>query len=223
MPVSFVIPKRKYIKDTFNAETFEILTGEVLVRRDVKDWAKKNKVKIGGYLVSEYQEQKKVKPAIEETVNKHLDGKLKNDLLDFVFFLRDNKMSPQWGSTNSYNLSYKGRRVCIIKIAEKSYQIWLNTQYNEDFNKCFSEDTEENKKFLIDSIIYCFGCGSCKPGLDIDILDVSLKGVCFNPVIRMENPDERQIELAKKLVLLRRQAIYEGKAPKVTYISQHKR
>ncbi len=44
--LSFVIPKGRYIKDTFNAETFEILTGEVLVRRDVKDWAKKNKVKI---------------------------------------------------------------------------------------------------------------------------------------------------------------------------------
>ena len=50
---SFVIPKGKYIKDTFNAETFEILANEVLVKRNVKAWAKKNKVKIDGLFTIE--------------------------------------------------------------------------------------------------------------------------------------------------------------------------
>lgn len=43
---SFVIPKGKYIKDLFNAESFEKLTGEAMEKRNVKGWAKKNKVKI---------------------------------------------------------------------------------------------------------------------------------------------------------------------------------
>ncbi len=132
-------------------------------------------------------------------------------------------MSPQWGSTNSYNLSYKGRRVCIIKIGENSYQIWLNTQYNEDFNEYFQEEDDSTKDYLLSKIIYCFGCGSCKPGLDIDILGVEIKNACFNPIIRMENPDAVHLELAKKLVLLRRKAIHEGKAPPITYISMKKR
>lgn len=43
---SFIIPKGKYIRDTFNAESFEKLVDEVLVNRNVKAWAKENKVKI---------------------------------------------------------------------------------------------------------------------------------------------------------------------------------
>lgn len=44
--ISHVIPKGKYIKDAFNAETFEKLTNEAMAKRNVKAWAKKNKVKI---------------------------------------------------------------------------------------------------------------------------------------------------------------------------------
>lgn len=45
---SVIIPKGKYIKDSFNAETFEELTDKVLPKRKVKAWAKKNNVKIEG-------------------------------------------------------------------------------------------------------------------------------------------------------------------------------
>lgn len=45
---SFVIPKGKYIKDTFNAESFELLVSEALLKRNVMEWAKKNKITIDG-------------------------------------------------------------------------------------------------------------------------------------------------------------------------------
>ena len=45
---SVIIPKGKYIKDSFNAETFEALTDKVLPKRKVKVWAKNNKVKVDG-------------------------------------------------------------------------------------------------------------------------------------------------------------------------------
>lgn len=45
---SVIIPKGKYIKDSFNAETFEELTDKVLPKRKVKAWAKKNNIKIDG-------------------------------------------------------------------------------------------------------------------------------------------------------------------------------
>lgn len=51
--LSFIIPLGKYIKDTFNAETFEQLTGEVMGKRNVKAWAKKNKVNINGQFTIE--------------------------------------------------------------------------------------------------------------------------------------------------------------------------
>jgi len=43
---SFIIPKGQYIKDMFNAESHEKLTNDAMGKRNVKAWAKKNKVKI---------------------------------------------------------------------------------------------------------------------------------------------------------------------------------
>lgn len=44
--LSYVIQPGKYIKDTFNAETFHQLTAEIMEKRNVKAWAKANNVKI---------------------------------------------------------------------------------------------------------------------------------------------------------------------------------
>ena len=45
---SVILPKGKYIKDTFHAESFEELVNNVLPKRKVKTWAKKNNVKVDG-------------------------------------------------------------------------------------------------------------------------------------------------------------------------------
>lgn len=43
---SYTIQQGKYIKDTFNAETFHQLTTEAMEKRNVKAWAKANNIKI---------------------------------------------------------------------------------------------------------------------------------------------------------------------------------
>lgn len=173
--------------------------------------------------MSTYQQQKQHHPPIEALIEEHLSGSRREQALQFVAFMRENRMSPQWGSSNSYNFSSKGRRVCILKLLGDGWQLWLNTQYNEDFNRCFALESEETRKFLLGTLVYCYGCGSCKPGINIDILGYPVKGGCLNPVIRLENPDEGKLALAYKLALLRQQAIREGKAPRVTYIAKSKR
>lgn len=182
-----------------------------------------NPTTTGGVNMSEYQKQKLSKPLIGDLINENLKDSIKEVSENFILFLRDNKMSPQWGAKNSYNISYKSRRVCILKINKDSFELRINTQYNDDFNDFFSDRNEQMKSFLLDNVTYCFRCGNCKPGLDISILGKDLKNACFNPVIRIENPDEMLLDLAKKLVMLRRKAIAEGKAPEVTYIAMNKR
>jgi predicted transcriptional regulator YdeE len=44
--ISFIIPKGKYIKDAFAAQTFEELTTKTMETRNVKKWAKENNIKI---------------------------------------------------------------------------------------------------------------------------------------------------------------------------------
>lgn len=43
---SYVIPAGKYIKDCFSGDSFQQLTSEEMMKRNVKNWAKKNKVNI---------------------------------------------------------------------------------------------------------------------------------------------------------------------------------
>lgn len=173
--------------------------------------------------LSKYQEQKKTKPKIENMIDDNLYGQLKNDAIDFVNFLRANKMSPQWASTNSYALSYKNRRVCIIKINKEEWALWLNTQYNDEFNVCFASEQKDMQNILLSKLVYCFSCGKCAPGHNITILGKEIKNACYCPVIRLINPNEIELDCAKKLVLLRKAAIAENKAPKVMYVAKSKR
>ena len=41
-----------------------------------------------------YKEQKAIKPKIEDLIPNHLDGDMKESALDFIAFLRKNKMAP---------------------------------------------------------------------------------------------------------------------------------
>lgn len=172
--------------------------------------------------MSEYQRQRREKPSVDAAVA-HLPEDMRAEAADFVAFLRENHMSPQWGSTNSWNVSHKGRRVCIIKVQEGAWQIWLNTQYNDAFDARFDSVPEGWRAYLRERIPRCYGCGSCKPGLTRVILGEMREGTCMNPVIRMENPDEVLLGLARELVLLRKEAIAAGEAPQVTYIAMSKR
>ena len=170
-----------------------------------------------------YKEQKEQKPSIDSLIEQHLSGSLKEDAILLVAFLRENKMSPQWGATNSFNVSHKNRRVCILKITDNCFEIRVSSQYDAQFNACFLQECEEIRQFLLQNITICFGCGSCKPGQDIEILGHRVTNACFNPVIRMSNPSRVQLDCAKKLVLLRKRAIAQGTAPKITYIAMDKR
>ena len=47
--------------------------------------------------------QKKPKPEIENVIPEYLDGDMKKTALDFVAWLRANKMNPVWASANIWN------------------------------------------------------------------------------------------------------------------------
>lgn len=169
------------------------------------------------------ENQKVEKQQIDILIQQLLQGNEKESAEDFVGFLRANKLEPKWGAKNSYNVKYKAKRVCIIKINEDQLDLRLGTQYDEAYNDYFSDDDEETKQYLYDSITYCFGCGTCKPGITGNILGREVENACFNPVIQMVNPQKRKLELAKRLVLLRKEAIADDRAPKTTYIAASKR
>lgn len=163
------------------------------------------------------------KPVIDELIEQNLTGIQKERAIEFVQFIRSNKLEPQWGAKNSYNVKFKAKRVCIIKINKDELDIRLGAQYNEAFNECFKSDDEETIDYLLKGITYCSGCGTCKPGITGTILNHAIQNACFNPVIQMINPDEKKLALAKRLVVLRKEAVALDTVPKTTYIGIKKR
>jgi len=62
------------------------------------------------------QEQKNIKPRIDDIINDFLSGDALNNALNFIDYLKDNKMSPRWSATSTWTVRHKSRRVCVIKL-----------------------------------------------------------------------------------------------------------
>lgn len=168
----------------------------------------------GDYVEKEQPEGKKTKPQAEEEINALLISERKQNALDFVSYIKSLRMTPQWTSANSWAVSYKGKRVCYIKLVmrqeENGWYIRPAVRYDDalrDF--CREEHLEE---IMLENVHYCVGCGKCKPGMTATFFDKELKYVCSSPIdFEFHNPNVEALDCVKKLVEYRRAEI-TGKA-----------
>lgn len=155
-------------------------------------------------------ERKKAKPQAEEEINVLLTGERQRSALEFVSYVRSLRMTPQWTSTNSWAVSYKGKRVCYIKLVmrqdENGWYIRPAVRYNEELRDFCREEHLED--IMLDNVHFCVGCGKCKPGTTAMFFDKELKHVCSSPIdFEFHNPNVEALECAKKLVEYRRTEI----------------
>ena len=160
-------------------------------------------------------EQKKTKPRIEDVLPIYLDGEKLKNAMDFVAFLRENKMSPGWRSPNSWCASYKGKVVAYIKLGEAAYlsseydfwQIVFFDHYNSENEELLGEQT---KKALLSKIRFCKSCPdfSCAPGIQGTVLGEKLAdNICRYMSFLFNNPTAAELERAKQLVMTSRKII----------------
>ena len=132
--------------------------------------------------------------------------------LDFVSYVKSLRMTPQWTSANSWAVSYKGKRVCYIKLVirqeDNEWYIRPAVQYNDDLRDfCRKEHLED---IMLENVHFCVGCGRFKPGKTAMFFDKELKHVCSSPIdFEFHNPNAEAVECAKKLVEYRRAEIAE--------------
>jgi len=63
------------------------------------------------------QKQQNSKPEIDGFIDDYLDDNLKKTASGFVAWLRENKMTPKWGSSiNTWTSVCKGKAICTIQI-----------------------------------------------------------------------------------------------------------
>ena len=164
--------------------------------------------------------EKTAKPKIEDVIDHALTGSAQKNALDFVAFLRANKMSPRWASANSWAVSYRNQRICFIRVSgtaqyhhlEKgSWHInhvnYGNTNlisYPDEWEQYIPDD--QLKDMVWSHVRYCKKCYNCKGTKTIIILGKQFDDVCHNWMF-MKNPDVDTLNCAKKIVIMRRQAI----------------
>ncbi|MCL2361680.1 MAG: hypothetical protein FWC73_07705 [Defluviitaleaceae bacterium] len=162
--------------------------------------------------------EKTAKPQIEETINDVLHGDALKNALDFVAFLRANKLSPRWASLNSWAVSYKNQRVCYIRLSGTAHYhnledgSWHINHVNYGQTELVGDDDEQYisnerlKDMVWNNVKYCAKCYNCKPGNVVTVLGRQFDEVCHSWLM-MKNPDVDTLNCAKTIILMRKKAI----------------
>jgi len=163
---------------------------------------------------SMYQQQKAVKPLIEDIIPKYLDGDMKKNALGLAAWLRENKMSPGWTLTNWWNINCKGKVICKIQLGE---EVWSNSKFwfvilNLTHLNAYEESiiSENLQQIIWDNIKYCGSCAGCAPGSDATLFGKECKSLCHKPLVTVCDPDEATVDGIKKLLKLEQTARTKG-------------
>ena len=155
---------------------------------------------------------------IENVIPEILDGERKKTALDFVAYMRGNKLKPVWTLTNTWKAMYKGKNLYHILLRNDEWKeteqrwgknAWLVKLYIFHTDKYYDQImSEELQNFIWDNIKYCTNCGGkCTPGHDAVILGKQIKGQCnVYPLVWAFDPNEAAIESIKRLLELEMQA-----------------
>jgi len=155
------------------------------------------------------QQQKLIKPTPEDVFSEFLVGETQNNALDFIAWLRKNKLPPRWDGIYRWKINYKGKYICYINLSwPPSNGIWEvkpNRLFFGEYEKYIADD--ELKKFILD-IVQLPGCSrDCGRMRNKEFFGKHFNEVCSCWPFRAKNPDGAALENLKKLVLVSRDII----------------
>jgi len=153
--------------------------------------------------VSVAQVQMKIKPKIEEMIPQLLDGEIKKTAEAFLAYLKGKKHAPQYGSFNSWKISYKGKMLCYIKIVGDSWSVAFHL---DSFADGFSD---RFKKAMQDNLAPCTAClKACRKGIEVKVFEKQFANICHYWSIRFVNPTAETLEYVKELIEYRKGLVY---------------
>jgi len=149
-------------------------------------------------------EQKKTRPKAEEAVSKLLSGETQKNALDFISFMKDNKLSLGYAS-NSWKSTYKGKSVCYLLVHENEWTLrfshFTREKWFVDYD-CYIIEAKL-KDFIVNNINprNCPGrdCGASKSRT---ILGKNFDEVCTCWPLYLKNLSGEDIEYIKKYILV---------------------
>jgi len=156
--------------------------------------------------------QRKVKPKVEDVLPFYLDGKMLESALDFVAFLRGEKMNPGWaGVHNAWRANNKSKPICYIRLGKEWIRDtknvkWVVVLYLNHMEDYANEIHNENWQNIVwNDLHYCRNCAyGCFPGKTKAILGKEFSGLCptFYNKVNFVNPDKVTIKIIASLLRL---------------------
>jgi hypothetical protein len=157
----------------------------------------------------------KLKTQPEDIVSKALDGERLQNVLGFIGFLKENKLSLKWASETVCKVSYKSKLILTIRLPVSAYFMsvekgaWQIHFEADTGNEPVISD-EKLKGTIRDNIKRCDNCYSkCGRSADKAILGKDISSICHSSIcwFVMKNPDAEAVEAAKEIVRVRKAAI----------------
>ena len=145
-------------------------------------------------------EQKKLNPIIEDIIPKFLNDDVKKNALDFVAYLRADKLKLVWHSMNTWKVNYKSEPLTFIKLCVEgdecgrpgnlpSWIIIPCLNYIHEYEMIIIDERLQN--LICDNKYYCVNdsingqlLNHCNPnkrcagGVNRTIFDKDFKGLC---------------------------------------------
>jgi len=176
--------------------------------------------------------QKNIKPMIEDIMPHYLEGDRLESALEFVAFLRENKMKPVWAITNGWKAVHRGKTLYYIRLplypahfdrpnqsGETSWErSWCVTPFLMNLAKYEHLITDEtNKKIIVDNFYGCkpyckmARCAGRNPEKKITVCDTELMRYCGDGMLKnrslwIVNPTETEIDSIKTFLELEKNA-----------------
>jgi len=186
-----------------------------------------------------YQQQKGSKPVIEDIIPKIITDKSKQKIaLDFVVWLRQNKIQLAWGNLKNswaWKANYKGKTIIGITMKSDSWvdydnKFWYIIPYFNLKKHTEALMNEKLKNFIQDNQSYCVHGvnrrrkGNCNPkrvcagGISKTIFGKDFAGLCCGGNLNSTDkigvtffdPDDVMIDWVKKLVELEKKTREEA-------------
>ena len=180
-----------------------------------------------------HQQQREAKPTIEDLIPDYLNGDMRKTALDFIEYMRENKMPFRWVGTNTWQANYKSKCLCRIWLCTEEGFLgffgrpgrpsWIVSPFLEHIGKY--EEVIINRGWqpiFWDNIAYCVfspesgiphkikGCNQnkwCAGGRIFSIFGKEIKNLHRDPSFPwIWDPDEATIDCIGSLLALEKQA-----------------
>ena len=148
---------------------------------------------------------KTVKPKVEDVILDLVTHEHQKLALDFVAFIRANKMTPAWASQNAWKVNYRGKVLCYIRTAGTAHYHNLDDRSWHVTFAVYSDYVYdvavpiESIQHIWDKVNHCTRCNNCIPANQLTINGKRFDNVCHQWLV-IKNPNEELLECIKKLV-----------------------